>query len=80
MPTLPSIGKIGIELVGSSQWVSEQKKALKGQYSIKTKITDRIDKSTRKPGRDFQDFMSNLYQTTYDRAVLLAYMKENGIV
>lgn len=80
LPAIPSGCKVGIELVGSSQWVSDHKKALKGTVSLKTKITDRVDKSTRKPGRNFHDFVSNLFVTTMDRTVLLDYMKENGIV
>lgn len=80
MPETPSVGKITIELVGSSQWVSDQKKLLKGQYGIKTKITDRIDKIARKPGQNFRDFVTNIYPTGVDRTKLLEYMKENGIV
>jgi DNA repair exonuclease SbcCD nuclease subunit len=80
MPQVPSTGKITIELIGSVKWVSEQKKVLKGQYGIKTKITDKVSKSIRNPGKSFQDFMTNLYQTTFDRDKLIAYMKENSIV
>lgn len=80
LPAIPSGAKVVIELVGSSQWVSDQKKALKGQVSLKTKITDRVNKLARNPGKNFLDFISNVYVTTMDRTVLLKYMRDNGIV
>lgn len=80
MPIAPTNAKTTIELVGSSSWVNDQKKILKGQYAIKTKITDKISKIERKTGKNFYDFVSNLYVTNINRDILLKYMKENGVV
>ena len=80
LPAIPSGCKVTIELIGSSEWVNKHKKALKGQFSIKTKITDRVDKAARQAGSSFQDFVQNLYVTNCDREELLKYMKELGLV
>lgn len=80
LPAIPSGCKVGIELIGSSDWVNQQKKALKGQVAIKTKITDRVDKTTRQVGNDFLDFVKNLFVSTADREHLLKFMQELKIV
>ncbi len=80
LPAIESGVKTTIELIGSSAWVSEHKKALKGHYGLKSQITDRADKSERKPGKNFQDFMLNLYVTKADKPKLLEYMRNNGII
>jgi len=81
LPAIPSGCKVNIELIGSSQWVGDQKKVLKGTVSLSTKITDRANKTERKPGRDFQDFMTNLYSCDVERRPkLLKYMRDNGII
>lgn len=76
LPAIPSGCKVGIELVGSSEWVNKHKKALKGQVAIKTKITDRVDKTARQPGKSFNDFVANLFVTSVDRKEIARFMKE----
>jgi DNA repair exonuclease SbcCD nuclease subunit len=80
MPTMPENAKVSIELIGSSGWVSKNKKLLKGQVSVKTKITDKLHQAKRDTGGSFENFIKNVYTTTFDRGELLEAMKEMGIV
>lgn len=68
--------KTSLELVGSSEWVLEQKKELKGLASISSKITDIKKSAVRKSGKSLYEFLSSHYQTSPDkRTKLLGYMK-----
>ena len=80
LPAIEADVKTTIELIGSAAWVANHKKELKGNYSLKTQITDRVDKSIRNPGKNFHDFVSNVFVTSVDRTALLKYMKEHSIV
>jgi hypothetical protein len=80
LPAIPGGVKVSIDLIGTSEWVAKQKKDLKGHYSLSTTVTDRVDKSARKPGKNFHDFVSNIFVTTVDRTALLNYMKEKSLV
>lgn len=42
MPEISPIGKTALELVGTSDWISEQVKHLKGRVSIQRTITDKV--------------------------------------
>ncbi len=77
LPAIPSGCKVNIELVGSSQWVSDQKKALKGSCSVKTRITDKTNRVNRTTGRSFEDFISTVYPTS-NKERLIKYMRDNG--
>lgn len=79
-PIVPEKSKVAIELIGSSDWVSKQKKTLKGKVSIQTKITDQKRASSRKAGNSLEFFISNMYPTTMDRENLMKVAKELGIV
>lgn len=72
--------RMSVELIGSSVWVTTQKERLKGKCSIKTKITDKKVSNVRKTGKDFEDFMKNMFVSTMDREHLLKYAKEIGVV
>lgn len=80
MPVIPDNAKASIELVGSGDWVSTKKKALKGKASVKTKITDRARRVERKPSNSLENFLMTTYATNMDRQVLLDYAKELKIV
>jgi DNA repair exonuclease SbcCD nuclease subunit len=77
---IPSGCKVTIELVGSSKWIEDQKISLKGLVSIKSKITDRVQRTTRNAGNSFEDFIVNKFQTDLDKTELLKHMKGLGIV
>lgn len=80
MPKIPGNAKVGLELIGSSDWVIKHKKLLKGQFSLKIKITDKVNKEHRKTGTNFQDFLQNLYVTNTDKNKLLEMAKGFDIV
>jgi hypothetical protein len=80
MPTLPPRVKASIELIGSGNWVTKMKSELKGKFSIRSKITDKVNKEARQAGNSFLDFLSNLYVSTADRPQLLQHAKDLGIV
>jgi DNA repair exonuclease SbcCD nuclease subunit len=80
MPKLPEgDATLYIELIGTSDWIKEQKTRFLGKASIKTKITD--SKSTsRKVGGDLAHFLENVFQTSMDRNALLKFMQEEDLV
>ncbi|HEY5235633.1 MAG TPA: hypothetical protein VIJ14_05605, partial [Rhabdochlamydiaceae bacterium] len=62
-------------------WVTQQKRDLKGQVSLSSKITDTKKSKARKSGKTLFEFMSEHYQAEPDkRKKILGYMKENGYV
>jgi DNA repair exonuclease SbcCD nuclease subunit len=77
---IPDGCKVTVELVGSSKWIDEQKVALKGKVSLKTKITDRVERKDRNAGKNFADFVANKFTTDLNKVELLRYMRERGIV
>lgn len=72
--------RISIELIGSSVWIAGQKEKLKGKCSIKTTPTDKKSANIRSTGKNFEEFMTNLFVSTMDKEHLLKYAKEIGIV
>lgn len=80
MEAIPSGAKVSIELVGSSVWVEAQRTALKGQYPLSSKVTDRAVKKERQAGSNFPEFVAKRFVTDMDRTELLKYMKELDIV
>jgi DNA repair exonuclease SbcCD nuclease subunit len=79
-PVFPSNVRISLELIGASEWVAREKIKFKGKASIKTKMTDTKKLESRKIGKGLEDFLSNIYVSTVDRAALLACAKEHEIV
>lgn len=80
IPAWPAGARVSVELIGSSVWCAQEKEKLKGKCSVKTKITDRKQATTRSAGDSFEQFMNNLFVTAMDRPTLLKYAKELGIV
>lgn len=78
-PEIPT-GKVSVELVGSRVWVETQKETLKGKVEITTKITDKVTKVEREPGKSFPEFVAKKFKTDVDRTELLRFMKELDIV
>lgn len=79
-PEIPENAKVDIELIGSSDWVKEQKIELKGQVSISSKLTD-VKKVVRKSGGSLHEFILKYYQTDENkRAKLLKYMENLNLV
>lgn len=79
-PIIPSKARVALELIGSSAWVTKEKQKFKGKASIKAKFTDIKKFENRKAGNGLEDFIANVFVTTSDRASLLKYAKELGIV
>lgn len=71
--------RVTLELVGSSEWILQQKIAFKGKASFKTKITDNKKLQNRKAGRNFQDFIQNVFSSS-NKENLLKVAKEIGLV
>lgn len=79
-PIIPTGARVALELIGSSTWVTKEKQKFKGKASIKAKFTDIKKFENRKAGNGLEDFIVNVFTTTADRASLLKYAKELGIV
>lgn len=80
MPKLPE-GEVNlhIELIGSSDWIKEQKERFQGKAAIKSRITD--SRPVRmKSGANFEHFFNNVFQTELDKAELLKFMRGEGLV
>lgn len=74
-PEVPKNSNVNIELIGSSDWVSEQKKELVG-VSISSKLTDIKKSKVRKSGKSLHEFLSKHYQAEPEkRQKLLNYME-----
>lgn len=83
LPAIESGVKTTVELIGSADWVNKHKQNLKGHCGIKTKITDNVKNEARKPGKDFLDFITNIFvvdEFYAKRAALIKYMKDNSLV
>ncbi len=80
-PKLPHLDdiKLHVELIGTSDWVKEQKKRYLGKASIKAKITD-SKTASRKAGDNISHFVENIFQTSVDKQQLLKFMQEEGLV
>jgi DNA repair exonuclease SbcCD nuclease subunit len=72
--------KVTVELIGSSVWVAQEKLKLKGKCSVKTKITDKKNRTTRSKGDNLEHFLTNLFTTKVDKTDLIKYAKEIGVV
>jgi hypothetical protein len=79
-PTIPSGARVTIELVGSSNWVAQEKLRYRGKVKIQTDITDTQKPINRKAGNSLEDFVKNIFDTKMDRDRLLTVFKELKIV
>lgn len=57
MPQISQNGKITVELVGNSDWISEQVKLLKGKVSIQRTITDKLRPKKTIKTTSLEDFI-----------------------
>jgi DNA repair exonuclease SbcCD nuclease subunit len=71
--------RVALELIGSSEWIIKQKVNLKGKCAFKTKITDTKKTEGRKPGRNLEDFIKNVFTST-NKESLLRCAKELNLV
>ena len=79
-PETPKNATTNIELVGSSEWVIEQKKDLKG-VSISSKITDIKKSKARKSGSSLHEFLAMHYKAHPKRKErLIQYLGDLGLV
>lgn len=78
-PSIPLNCNVNIELIGSSNWVTEQKIDLKGQVSLSSKITDTKKSKERKSGKSLHEFLSHHYKTD-KREKLLKYLGDLNLV
>lgn len=78
---IPGGAKVTVELVGSTEWVNQQKNLLKGTVSLKSKITDRARPENRKTGNNLETFVKEHFEPIegISRESLISYMKENKI-
>lgn len=79
-PEIPKNCTTNIELIGSSDWVTEQKKEFKG-VSISSKITDIKRSRERKSGNSLYEFLEKHYKTDLKkRQKLIQYLGDLGLV
>jgi hypothetical protein len=78
-PEIPTNAKVDIELIGSSEWVTETKKSLVGSVSVSSKITDVKRSKERKSGKSLHEFLSKHYQSD-KREKLLNYLERLNLV
>ena len=81
-PIIPPNAKVYLELIGSSDWVSEQKKDFKGSVSLSSKITDSKTKNKqRKSGKSLMEFLEKHYEGDPDkRKKLIQYLGDLKLV
>lgn len=79
-PVIPEGARATIELIGSSDWISKQKKTLKGKVVIKSKNTDQKRTLERKAGNSLENYLLNVYSTNMDRQKLYDFAKGLGLV
>lgn len=79
-PTIAEGARVSVELVGTSNWISQAKAALKGKCSIRTNITDSKKAENRRATLNLEDYLQNLFVSTMDKEHLLKYAKELGLV
>lgn len=71
--------RLNVELVGTSDWIKEQREKFRGIASVRAKITD--SRQVRmENGTSLEEFISKVYQTDMDKEVLLDYMIGEGLV
>jgi hypothetical protein len=79
-PQIPENAKVDIELIGSSDWVTKEKLALKG-VSVSSKITDSKRNKERKSGSNLRDFILNHYKADVEkRTRILKYLGDLNLV
>lgn len=78
-PQIPEEAKVQIELIGSSSWIAQQKESLKGQVSIRTKITDSKKSESRKAGNSLFEYLQNTF-VSQNKDRLVQFAKEIGLV
>ena len=79
-PFIQEGAKVDIELVGSSDWVTKEKLALKG-VSVSSKITDSKRSKERKSGSSLRDFILNHYKADPNkRTRILKYLGDLNLV
>lgn len=75
-PEYPEGSKTTIKLIGSSQWISQQKTLLKGKVSIQTKCTDKAKIQNRKSGNSLEKFILDHFESKLKKDKLLECLKE----
>jgi predicted phosphodiesterase len=78
-PEIPT-GRVSIELIGTSNWINQEKTQFKGKISFKSKITDKAQARVRQSGTSLADFTTSIFVTTFSKEELLAAMKEYELV
>lgn len=80
-PAIPKGATTNLELIGSSEWVTQQKKDLKDEVSLSSKITDIKKSKTRQSGRSLYEFLSKHYQASPEKKQkLVKYLEDLGLV
>lgn len=81
-PVIEDGARVTVELVGTSEWVAQNKGELKGKTSIKTTITDKAKSVSRNTGKNFLDFLENEFAlvTGVNKEKFLNYLKELKLV
>jgi DNA repair exonuclease SbcCD nuclease subunit len=79
-PEIPQNSKVSLIMRGTSEWVNREKEKFKGRVNLKTKYTDTKKVETRKVGKGFEDYLSNVFPSTMDRTALLDLAKELNVV
>lgn len=80
-PVIPEGARATIELVGSSEWVAQNKTEFKGK-AIQSTITDQAKIRIRRAGKSLQDFIEIEFDIVagMKKQKLLHWLKELGIV
>jgi DNA repair exonuclease SbcCD nuclease subunit len=76
-PIIPE-GRVTLELIGSSAWVTQQKLSFKGKISLKSKITDKAENRVRKSAQSLGLYLND-FKALVSKEELLEAMKEFGL-
>lgn len=81
-PIISEKARNSVRLIGSSEWISKQKKKLNGKASISVKITDKAKVKERQYVNSMEQFILKYFTPVQgmDKEKILAYMKELNLV
>lgn len=78
-PRFQDGARVSVELIGTSNWINQQKVNLKTKCSIRTRITDSKRAENRKTGKNLLDYISGTFISTASKDRLIAFAKEIGL-
>lgn len=67
--------RIAVELIGSSDWISQVKGSLKGKVSVRTRFTDK-KQERRQTSQSLHGFIQEVFDSSADKAELISLLQD----